>query len=89
METELTNKLKENQTIKDLLKSEVLCQQLNGLVEKKKEHDMFNLLNNYYGGKLSGLQKDDNILKDLILESEDFKKFIIELINVIEGDDKN
>lgn len=80
---DLKEKLARNQTIVDLLKSERLRAQLAEAINKKKENDMYAMLNNYYGGKLSR-NGDETVLKEPILESEEFKKLVVELINVIE-----
>ena len=80
---DLKDKLKGNEIILSLLKSETLRKQLTEVIDKKKENDMFTLLNNYYGGKVTRTS-DETVLKDHILQSEEFKKFIVELINLIE-----
>lgn len=80
---DLKEKLAQNQTIIDLLKSDRLRGQLSEVIEKKKENDMYTLLNNYYGGKLAR-DGAETVLKNYILESEEFKKLVVELINVIE-----
>ena len=82
-ELDLELKLKDNQKIKDFLKSNDLRKQLNELIDKKREKDIYTLLNNYYGGKICK-NNDETILKDYIIESDGFKQFIIELINLIE-----
>lgn len=80
----LKDKLKQNEILTNLLKSDDLRKQLAEVIEKKKEQDIYDLLNNYYGQKIGMKTKDETILKDYILESDQFKQFIIELINVIE-----
>ena len=80
---DLKEKLTQNQTIVDLLRSDNLRKQLTEAIDKKKENDMYTMLNDYYGGKLAK-NGDESVLKDYILESEEFKKFVVELINVIE-----